>query len=236
MPEITPAPPALPARDRALLYVAAGSSALALVLAVALVAALGARSPSAVASAATKAAPTPPLAVIVPTAAILPDLPTADGQRYPVGALPVALIAYDAPGGATIGAVEAGRAYRVIAQAEGGDWLQIAVSVGGQVWVRAADFGTSTIVRVAQLRDLTPPTPQPTPAPPPPQIAAAQIAADPQPAVPTIEPTPNADGMVVIEDSPGRYEAVMPPPAGATATPEGAGWGGIHGGGGSWAP
>lgn len=261
MPEITPAPlappaegatqplvmpppvAALPRREQALLVLAAASSLLAMALAISLVLALGDRAAREDARAAiAKLGPTPPISVIVPTALIRPDLPPGEYQAYPVGALPVALIAYDRPDGASLGAVEVGRPYSVIAQAEGGAWIQLAIFGGGNVWVRAADIGGAPLVRRAELRDLTPPTPQPTPAAAPPLVAAATGAATPPPAgasplQPVPSPTPNADGLIVVEDSPGRYEAIMPPPPGSTPTPDGGGWGGeMHGGGGSWGP
>jgi hypothetical protein len=239
--EPTPtAPIALPARDRALLYLAAGSSVLALVLAVALVLALGSR--PTLAATATKVAvatPTPPLMAIVPTELIRAELPP--GEYWPLGALPVALTAYDAPDGAVLGALEPGRQYAVMGEAYDGAWLQLVLAgVGGgdHVWVKAAGFGDAPITRRAQIADLTPPTPQPAPsAVPQPQIvyaaAPAEAAQPEQPTAVELQPQPTAE-MRVLVDTPERYVAVAVPPPGATAQPDE--WGSLGGGGGSWGP
>lgn len=70
----------------------------------------------------TPAAPTPAAVV----AAVLPS------------GLPRALVAYDAPGGNVLGAIEQGRAYRVLAR-YGADWLQADVTGSGAVWLRTSD-------------------------------------------------------------------------------------------------
>lgn len=136
-----------------------------------------------VAGPATRApAPTPPLAV--PTGA-----PAAPAPAGPL--LPVALVAYAAPGGVGLGALPAGVPYAVLAQAHAGAWLQIDAG-SGPVWVEAAAWGGAPVVRPAALQDLTPPTPVPPPPPAPrPQIVYV-ASGDPgrgQPA-PQLAPTP----------------------------------------------
>lgn len=148
--------------------------ALIIVLSLALGAALTLRQPAEAGarSRAQLAAPTPPLAV--PTAATGP-------------VLPVRLIAYDAPGGAALGDLQAGWPYAVIAQAHGGAWLQIDAG-SGPVWVEASAWGEAPIVRAAALADLTPPTPVPPPTPAPrPAIVYVQA---PAPGAPPAQPAP----------------------------------------------
>jgi hypothetical protein len=80
------------------------------------------------------------------------------GEEAPAGpVLPVALTVYDAPGGAVLGDVEAGRGYAVVAQAHGGAWLQLEVAGSGRVWAEASAWGSEPIVRPAVVEDLTPP-------------------------------------------------------------------------------
>jgi hypothetical protein len=172
-PAPAPAPPAtveLHTRDRALLYLATGSSVLALVLAVALVAALGAR-PSEPVSAATKA-----IIAVAPAATPTPPLVAPQPAEQPMAA------------------------------------------------AQEPEPAPAEIAPVVAVE-------------PPPEIAA-EIAAELAPVAPqpTAQPTANVDGMVVIDDSPGRYEAIQATAIGATATPQGAGWSSGSIGGGSWGP
>lgn len=128
-------------------------------------------------AAAAPPAPTPPLAV-----------PTATRPAVPV--LPVALIAYDAPAGRRLGDLSAGLAYTVLAQAEGGAWLQLDAG-SGPVWVEAAAWGEAPIVRAAALADLTPPTPiPPTAVVLPPRVEVVYVAAPTAPPAPPAELTP----------------------------------------------
>lgn len=129
-------------------------------------------------AAAAPPAPTPPLAV--PTAA--PAGPT----------LPVTLAAYDAPAGRQLGELRAGLAYTVLAQAQAGAWLQLDAG-SGPVWVEAAAWGASPVVRPAALADLTPPTPiPPTAVPLPPRVEVIYVAAPTAASV--AELTPEAPG------------------------------------------
>lgn len=132
--------------------------------------------------------PQPPL-LLAPTAA-----PAAAVSR-PANTLARAVLAYAAPEGAVLGALQPGRVYTPTARS-GLGWVQLDVTQAGEqanlVWVRAAEVGAT----LAALPDLTPPTPAPTPqtvyvfvaAPPPPPAPAA--AAAPAPEVPAAEPAP----------------------------------------------
>lgn len=141
--------------------------ALAAVLALALAAALLRPAAGGAEVRTAPMAPTPP--IVLPTAPVEPAGPV----------LPVALVAYEEPGGRQLGELAAGRAYTVLAQAHGGAWLQIDAG-SGPVWVEVSSWGQAAVVRPAALADLTPPTPVPTPEPPaPPQIV--YVAAPPQP-------------------------------------------------------
>jgi hypothetical protein len=119
--------------------------------------------------------PATPLPVIIivatPTAAAAapPLLAIAAAQT----GLPRAVVAYDRPDGAALGAIEAGRAYTLTARL-GDTWLQADVAQSGQVWIHASDlFGD-----LASLPDVA--TPIPAPAVELPQIG---IMAAPQPTV-----------------------------------------------------
>lgn len=133
----------------------------------------------------------PPPAAVVPAAS---PVPMSETQRptQPVTesarGLRRAVVAYAAPGGDLIGAIEAGRAYTPTGTF-GADWLQIDVTGSGAVWVRASELPGAA---VAALPDLQPPTPLPTatdvPAPvvvytpptpiPPPTVCAVAVAGD----------------------------------------------------------
>lgn len=67
-----------------------------------------------------------------------------------------AVVAYDAPDGRVIGAIDQGHAYRVVAR-YGADWLQADVAGSGVVWLRAADLFDLP----SDLADMQPP-PAPT--------------------------------------------------------------------------
>jgi len=85
-------------------------------------------------------APTPAPIILIATAQP-PIVPTPAAQIERVGATTTvrALVAYDAPDGQALGAIEAGRAYQVLAS-YGASWLQADVTGSGVVWLRAADL------------------------------------------------------------------------------------------------
>lgn len=130
---------------------------------------------------ATSQPTTPPTAAALQVAAVLPH------------ALTRAVVAYDSPNGAAIGAIEQGRAYTVLAR-YGADWLQAEVSGSGAVWLRAD-----------QVLDLPPGLVDlaPTPAPQLVYVAAPALAAPtaPAPQAPTEETAPTlAPEQLVILD------------------------------------
>lgn len=92
----------------------------------------------------------------------LPATPTATGQT-----LARAAVAYAAPDGVALGALEPGRGYAIIGRA-GTDWVQIDAGASGAVWVRAADLGSPPL---AGVPDLAPPTPRPLPTVRPARVA-----------------------------------------------------------------
>jgi len=150
------------------------------------------------------AQPTPSLPVyIVQTATPLP-LPTAEPIQVAAvqpNTLRQAVVAYDAPAGNAIGAIEQGRAYTVLAR-YGADWLQADVTDSGLVWLKA----DQVLDLPADLTDL-----QPTDAP---QII--YVAAQPAPAyaAPTMEPL-----YQVTSDPPApAYEPARAPQAAPAAT------------------
>jgi hypothetical protein len=101
----------------------------------------------------------PPTAVPVQVAAVLPNT------------LRRAVVAYDAPAGNVLGAIEQGRAYRVLARF-GADWLQADVTGSGVVWLRSADV----LDLPADLVDIAPPQPQ---------VVYVSVPAAPELAAPT---------------------------------------------------
>jgi hypothetical protein len=126
--------------------------------------------------------PTPPLPVIIiasplpqgPVPTAVP--PAAQVAAYAPNALRRAVVAYDAPGGNVLGAIEQGRTYTVLAR-YGSDWLQANVDRSGVVWLKA----DQVLDLPADLVDL-----EPTPAP----VVIERpvyVASQPQ-AAPTPEP------------------------------------------------
>jgi len=101
------------------------------------------------------AVPTPALPIfIVATAQPIPT-PTIETQTIAAvlpGTLARAVVAYDAPEGRVIGAIDRGHAYRVVAR-YGADWLHADVTGSGRVWLRATDVFDLP----ADLADLAPP-------------------------------------------------------------------------------
>jgi hypothetical protein len=131
---------------------------------------------------ATQPATLPPTAAPIQVAAIVPNT------------LRRAVVAYDAPAGNVIGAIEQGRTYQVLARF-GSDWLQTDVAGSGVVWLKA----DQVLDLPADLVDLQPP--------PAAQViyVAAEAVATPTPAY---EPTSAAQ---VIEAQPTPVWATVPP-------------------------
>ncbi len=141
-----------------------------------------------------------PFAVEPPPAAAPTDVPLPIAPRL---AGPVT--AYAAPDGATIGPIEAGRAYRVLARS-GAGWAQIDAAGSGVVWVRA-----DASLDLASAPDLATPIPPPTSAPlrqiiyieSTPEPNDPPQPTDPPPPIPTAGCPPNCH----------RTEASGPPAA-----------------------
>jgi hypothetical protein len=147
----------------------------------------------------------PARAVATPTPGVIILIATAQPQSTPAairtaeqhGTTTVrALVAYDAPDGQALGAIEAGRAYQVLAS-YGAAWLQADVAGSGVVWLRAADLlgapgglvdlrptdAPRIVVVSAPAPAYTPPTPDfqqmsEPPAPPPLSDRQAQLMRD----------------------------------------------------------
>lgn len=143
-----------------------------------------------------------------PALGLLPS-PTLGIARAaaPAHGLARATVAYDAPGGAPIGALEPGRAYRVIARA-GLAWVQLDVAGPGEapnlVWVAAGDI--PEVAAVAGLADLA--TPAPTAAP---EIVyvAAPAPARPAPAAPAAEAPAPTSGYLLPPATPAPQPMVV---------------------------
>jgi hypothetical protein len=103
--------------------------------------------------------------------------------------LPRAVVAYDAPDGRALGAIDAGRPYTPTVRS-GLDWLQIDAAGSGLVWVRIADLFDG----LASLPDVATPIP---PAAPAIVEAAPALAAD-QPIL-SEQPQPPVDHAVCCE-------------------------------------
>lgn len=122
-----------------------------------------------------------PQAQVVPTPALVFVYPTTVPTAEPVKVVQLdthtlgrAVVAYDAPNGHVIGAIDQGHRYEVCARF-GADWVQAEVSGSGLVWLRTADvFDLPT-----DLADLAP-----TQAP---QVVyvASELR---QPVVPSVDP------------------------------------------------
>jgi hypothetical protein len=133
---------------------------------------------------ATQAAVVPPTAVPVQVAAVLPN------------ALRRAVVAYDAPAGNVLGAIEQGRAYSVLAR-YGSDWLQADVVGSGVVWLKA----DQVLDLPPGLADLQPPpapavvyVPVSAPAP-----AYAAPTPEPNYQVSNAAPTPAPQQLVILD-------------------------------------
>lgn len=109
-----------------------------------------------------------PAPALKPTPAAAPTVPVDAPAPAVALSLERAVVAFDAPGGAALGALEPGRAY-TLAQ-ERGDWRQLAMAGSGLVWVRAWELdGTPppTPTRIPTSRPAPPPVPWTPPAPAP---------------------------------------------------------------------
>jgi hypothetical protein len=132
------------------------------------------------------------LAPIVLLATATPPLPTIPVAATPSGpTLPRAVIAYAAPDGIVLGAIEPGRAYRLAARS-GDFWLQLDVADSGLVWVRASD-----LPEIA-APDLATPVSQPTPAP----IYIAPVPAMPAAPEAPVAPVPTPAQMAPLPTVP----------------------------------
>lgn len=92
-----------------------------------------------------------------------------------------AVVAYAAPDGSVVGALEPGRGYTPIGRLDT-DWLQLEVAGSGLVWARVAEVEEATEM-IAALPDLATPTPEPPPTP-----APAPVLAPPAPVAPIAPP------------------------------------------------
>jgi hypothetical protein len=92
--------------------------------------------------------------------------------------LPRAIVAYDAPDGHALGAIEAGRAFTPTLRS-GLEWLQIDATGSGLVWVRVADL----IDGLASLPDVATPIPAPAIVEAAPRPVEQDVLAMPQPTV-----------------------------------------------------
>ena len=140
-------------------------------------------------------APTPALDPIIIIASPLPQgiPPTAVPAAQVAAVLPNtlrgAVVAYDAPAGNVLGAIEAGRTYALLAR-YGAEWLQADVAGSGVVWLKA----DQVLDLPPGLADL-----EPTPAPvvverpiyvsaPPAAAEAAPTVSEPSAPPPTMAP------------------------------------------------
>jgi hypothetical protein len=82
---------------------------------------------------------TPGLVMIIASPTFAPPTPGAQVAATGPNLTPRALVAYDAPDGRALGAIEQGRHYQVLAS-WGAAWLQADVTGSGVVWLRAADL------------------------------------------------------------------------------------------------
>jgi hypothetical protein len=132
------------------------------------------RLPATPALATLPAGPTAPPATEAPTTLVV-------GAALPAGpTLTRAVVAFDAPDGQVLGAIEGGRRYQVRARS-GLSWAQLDVEGSGAVWVRLAELDA-----LAGAPDLATPVPAP-----PPQVRS--IVSPPAPAVPAADAAPPAD-------------------------------------------
>jgi len=124
------------------------------------------------------AAPEPVTIIVTPT---LAPLRVADARDTGGPRLPRASVAYAAPGGAVLGALEPGRGYRPVAR-YGANWVQIDAEGSGLVWI---DAGAAGVPVSASLPDLAP---RATP-----EVIYVIAPAAAAPAAPVIAPAPTMD-------------------------------------------
>jgi hypothetical protein len=85
---------------------------------------------------ASVAMPTPVPVILVATMPATPILVIAPSAEL---RLARAVVAYDAPEGTVLGAIEPGRPYQLLARS-GAAWMQLAIEGSGTVWVRRQDL------------------------------------------------------------------------------------------------
>lgn len=153
--------------------------------------------------AAAAAQPTPAAIILIATAQAetrpTPALPTEETRAAPIGhVLARAVVAYDAPAGKVIGAIDRGHAYQVVAR-YGSDWLQADVQGSGVVWLAVADVfdlpqGLADLAPTAAPEIVTVRVPVPIAAPqytvdsaPPPIAPAYQLDSAASPDAATVQ-------------------------------------------------
>src|SRR5262245_51260692 len=77
-----------------------------------------------------------PLQPVILVATAHPPTATPTAAQKGLGR---AVVAYSAPNGDVLGAIEQGRAYRLVARS-GLDWLQLQVDGSGLIWVKAQEL------------------------------------------------------------------------------------------------
>lgn len=158
-------------------------------------------------------APSPVVMLATPTLGLSRSVGVMAAQAP---GLPRALVAYAAPDGPVIGALEPGRPYRLVARS-GLAWAQLDVAAPGEpvnlVWVRAEELPELRALAVADLA-----TPQPTAAP---QVRYVVAPAAPAPAAPAppsdLAPLPEQPPVYLISPATPRPRSVVVAPYPTTA-------------------
>jgi hypothetical protein len=166
---------------------------------------------------------------IIATPAAAPQV----APTQPAG-LPRAVVAYAAPDGVALGAVEAGRVYAQLARS-GTEWVLLDVAGSGRVWVRSAELA-GVAAGLPDMATPVPPPPQPHvvivehPAPAPPQIVHYSKLSQP-----VLTQAEQAAAMRLHDQARAlQQQLYKQQQAVPTATPAD-GWGSLGGGsGGSW--
>jgi hypothetical protein len=151
-------------------------------------------------SARPDAPPTPAPVILTATAVPAMSMPVAAPSAEL--RLARAVVAYDAPGGKVLGAIEPSRPYQLVARS-GAAWLLLAIESSGSVWVRRDDLEgvvdvatpapiQQPIVIASQQRRAAPTAPAATAAPATPFITPPA----PAPTAPRTIVYRNADGSV----------------------------------------
>ncbi len=134
------------------------------------------------------AVPTPALPIIIIQKEPAQPQPTAAAAQVAVigraNVLPRAVVAYDAPEGKVIGAIEAGRPYRVVAASAGALWLQADVENSGMVWLNTAELYGIATPDLPTPQTVYVSSPQPATAP----IAPDRVSQPAGPPQPSTEP------------------------------------------------